>query len=107
MNISHISNTLTSSVCLQQHSNLLQFVLKVNLVYIFLFCDIILPHLVCFHRFTNPVTGSVMNDLQPLVYRGLEPVMEACQGQHFSIPEREMHAELNALYTEPFTLLHE
>lgn len=48
-----------------------------------------------------------MNDLQPLVYRGLEPVMEACQGQHFSIPEREMHAELNALYTEPFTLLHE
>ena len=27
-----------------------------------------------------------MNDLQPLMNRGLEPVMKACQGQHLSIP---------------------
>lgn len=45
-------------------------------------------HLVRFHCFTNSVTGSVMNDLQPLMNRRLEPVMKACQGQHLSIPVR-------------------
>lgn len=30
-----------------------------------------------------------MNDLQPLVDGRLEPVMEACQGQHLRVPVRE------------------
>lgn len=46
-------------------------------------------HLVSFHGFTNSVTGSVMNDLQPLVNGGLEPVMKARQRQHFSVPVGE------------------
>lgn len=48
-------------------------------------------NLVCFHSFTNSVTWPVMNDLQPLMNWGLEPVMKACQGQHFSIPVRAEH----------------
>ncbi len=32
-----------------------------------------------------------MNDLQPFMNRGLEPVMKACQGQHFCVPVREEH----------------
>lgn len=46
-------------------------------------------HLVSFHGFTNSVAGSVMNDLQPLVNGGLEPVMKTRQGQHFSVPVGE------------------
>lgn len=46
-------------------------------------------HLIRFHSFADSVAGSVVNDLQPLVNGRLEPVMEACQGQHFSIPVRE------------------
>lgn len=30
-----------------------------------------------------------MNDLQPLVNGRLEPVMEASQGQHFSVPVKK------------------
>lgn len=46
-------------------------------------------HLVSFHGFTNSVTGSVVDDLQPLVNGGLEPVMKARQRQHFSVPVGE------------------
>lgn len=51
-------------------------------------------HLVSFHGFTNSVTGSVMNDLQPLVNGGLEPVMKARQRQHFSVPVGEEREDL-------------
>lgn len=46
-------------------------------------------HLIHLHSFTDSVAGSVVNDLQPLVDGRLEPVMEACQGQHLGVPVRE------------------
>lgn len=51
-------------------------------------------YLVCFHRLADPVTGSVVNDLQVLVNGGLEPVMKASQGQHLRIPVQEQHVSL-------------
>lgn len=46
-------------------------------------------HLIRLRSSADSVAGSVVNDLQPLVNGSLEAVMEACQGQHFSIPVRE------------------
>lgn len=46
-------------------------------------------HLVCVHGLPNPVTRSFVNNLQPLVNGGFEPVMKTRQSQHFGVPAGE------------------
>lgn len=49
-----------------------------------------LSHLVHVYCSADPVTSLVMDDLQPLVDRRLEPVVIASQCHHLSVPEREI-----------------
>lgn len=46
-------------------------------------------HLIYLHSFTDPVARPLVNNLQPLMDGGFEPVMKACQGQHLSVPVEE------------------
>lgn len=71
--------------------------------YLVLICPFFF-YLVCFHCFTDPVAGSVMNDLQVLVDGGLEPVVKARQGQHLSVPVKTKTRPL--VGREPSSTVH-
>lgn len=46
-------------------------------------------NLICLNSFTDPVARPLVNNLQPLMDGGFEPVMKARQCQHLGVPVEE------------------